>query len=107
MEATRPRPPSLEGLPGALGQSLMFSGFDENQLVLSKPGPGPGFQKGAEPARVSHLARGRPVLASIPEPPCCPPALPAGVQARLAQQMRLLVKADPRAGVGLAGMKGN
>lgn len=41
-----PCPQALEGRPGALGQSLMFSGLGGNQLFLSKPGPGPGSQEG-------------------------------------------------------------
>lgn len=106
MEAARPRPHSLEGLPGALGQSRMFSGFDENQLVLSKPGPGPGFQKGPSQPESHTWLREGPFSPSIPEPPLRPPALPAGVRARLAQQMQLLVKADPRAGVGLGWDEG-
>ena len=41
-----PAPPSGPGrAAGTLGQRLMFSGLHENQLVLSKPGPGPGFRK--------------------------------------------------------------
>ncbi|XDB64771.1 hypothetical protein AB1E18_018077 [Capra hircus] len=47
------RPPTGPGRAArVLGQRLMFSGLDENQLVLSKPGPGPGFRKGRASQRL-------------------------------------------------------
>ncbi|KAG5196138.1 hypothetical protein JEQ12_011774 [Ovis aries] len=47
------RPPTGPGRAArVLGQHLMFSGLDENQLVLSKPGPGPGFRKGRASQRL-------------------------------------------------------
>lgn len=59
----------------------------------------PRLPGGAEPAQGPHLALGRPVVSRIPEPLSCP--LPAGVQARPAQQTRLRggpLRADVRVG---------